>query len=328
MMTTRQRFHETMRYGQPDRVPWLEEGLRDDVLKQWFHQGFSREADLGEMFRYDRRERIELDLEPAAESNGFVLKRHDLPALRRDLDPNNPQRFPTDWVPRVKRWHARDHLLELPIHRGLFLTLGAHDWASLEQVLYLLAEDPTLVREVMDIHAVFAARLAERVLGEVEVDFASFSEPIGGNSGPLVSPTVYRQIVLDSYRPVLDALQQNGVDTIVFITYANARLLLDDVLTAGFNCLWAMETETEAMDYLVLRRRYGKSLRLIGGIDLDCLTRDEAAIEHEVMTRVPPLLTEGGYVPLADGRVRSNMPFHNYVYYRRLLQRVTATHHR
>ncbi len=107
------------------------------------------------------------------------------------------------------------------------------------------------------------------------------------------------------------------------MTYANARPLLDDVLAAGFNCLWAMETETQAMDYAALRRQYGRSLRLVGGIDLDCLLLDEAAIEREIMSKTPRLLADGGYIPVADGRVRANMPYRNYAYYRHVLERVT-----
>ena len=38
-MNSRQRFQQTMRYGAPDRVPYFEEGLRDDVLERWHKQG-------------------------------------------------------------------------------------------------------------------------------------------------------------------------------------------------------------------------------------------------------------------------------------------------
>ena len=57
------------------------------------------------------------------------------------------------------------------------------------------------------------------------------------------------------------------------------------------------------MDYRSLRQQFGRSLRLIGGIDLDCLRQDEAAIEREIKTKVPPLLADGGYIPVADARV-------------------------
>jgi hypothetical protein len=46
---------------------------------------------------------------------------------------------------------------------------------------------------------------------------------------------------------------------------------------------------------------------------------------REVENKVPPLLAQGGYVPLADGRVRKNIPFEKYTYYRQLLEKVTKS---
>jgi uroporphyrinogen decarboxylase len=95
------------------------------------------------------------------------------------------------------------------------------------------------------------------------------------------------------------------------------------MLKFGMNCLWACETNAEAMDYRSLRKEFGRDLRLIGGIDLDVLREGKDAIRREVEEKVPPLLEQGGYVPLADGRVRVDIPFENYVYYRELLEKVT-----
>jgi uroporphyrinogen decarboxylase len=106
------------------------------------------------------------------------------------------------------------------------------------------------------------------------------------------------------------------------VTYANARLLIPSILKWGFNCLWACEVNIEAMDYLDIRREFGRDLRLIGGIDLDALRGDKESIRREVEDKVPHLVADGGYVPLADGRVRSDVSFDNYVYYRKLLKRV------
>ncbi len=73
-----------------------------------------------------------------------------------------------------------------------------------------------------------------------------------------------------------------------------------------------------------MRREFGKELRLIGGIDLNVLRYGKEAIKREVEENVPSLLAEGGYVPLADGRVRDDVPFENYTYYRQLLKEVVA----
>ncbi len=107
-------------------------------------------------------------------------------------------------------------------------------------------------------------------------------------------------------------------------TFANARALIPSFLKAGFTCLWACEVDVAAMDYRELRAEFGRDLRLMGGIDTDALRRGRAAIRREVMEKVPPLLADGGYVPLADGRVREDVPYEHYAYYRRLLADVVG----
>jgi hypothetical protein len=61
-------------------------------------------------------------------------------------------------------------------------------------------------------------------------------------------------------------------------------------------------------------------LRLIGGIDIDILHYHKEDIRRELEEKVLPLLSEGGFLPLADGRVREDMSFENYIYYRSLLE--------
>ena len=322
-MNSRERFLETMRYGKPDRVPYFEEGIRREVLRSWRKQGLPKNADLSQMFPSDHREVIEVDLEPRPKFSKWPTSRSDLKELFRRLIPYGRGRLPRGWAKRVRGWKNRDHVLMLRIHRGFFLSMGVYDWSRFSELMDLLVDDPDFVREAMAIQGEFAAGLAERVLKDVAVDAVLFSEPIGGNYGPLISPRMYEDMVLKSYEPVLKVLHGYGVENIVFVTYANARVLVPCILKWGFNCLWACEVNVEAMDYRDLRREFGRDLRLIGGIDLDTLRRDKEAIRREVEEKVPPLVAEGGYVPLADGRVRSDVPLENYVYYRKLLEQVT-----
>jgi hypothetical protein len=135
---------------------------------------------------------------------------------------------------------------------------------------------------------------------------------------------MYEDLVLPSYRPALQVLRRYEVETIILRTYANARLLVPSFVKAGFNCLWANERDCEVMDYRALRQEFGRDLRLIGGIDLDALRLDKAAIRGEMERVIPPLLADGGYIPLADGRVRDNIPYDNYVYYRSLLEEMVG----
>jgi uroporphyrinogen decarboxylase len=322
-MTSRERFLRTMRYGRPDRVPYLEEGLRDDVLDRWRVEGLPANADLSAMFHTDRREQIELVLEPLPRSRTLPASRRGLRTLRERLNPADPARFPKDWPARVKAWKSRKHILEMRISHGFFRTLGADTWSGFARVMYLLSDAPELVREATRIQGEFAARLADRVLQEVDLDLIIFSEPIGGNEGPLLSPRQYEEFVLSGYRPALDVVKRRGVPAICLLTYANCRALLPGIVKAGFNCLWACEVNNDAMDYRDIRREFGRDLRLIGGIDLDALSAGKDAIRREMLPKIAPLLADGGYIPLADGRVRANVSFENYACYRRLMEKLT-----
>lgn len=230
-----------MRYGNPDRVPCFQEGIRSEVLKAWRKQGLRRNADLFRMFSINHREEIAPDLEPRPRLKKWPGSRADLDLLRPRLDAEDRGRLPRGWSRKVRAWKNRNHVLMLRVHRGFFLSMGVQDWRRFAEVMDLVIDDPDLVRETMHIQGVFAARLAERVLRDVQVEAAVFSEPIGGHDRPLISPEMYEYYVLSSYEPLLDVLRRYEVETIVFLTYANARVLLPSILKWGFNCLWACE---------------------------------------------------------------------------------------
>ena len=321
-MDSRDRFLETMRFGKPDRVPYFQEGLRPDVLTTWGRQGLRSADELSNLFPIDGREEEEIDGYPHPRFLRWPRSAAGLNGFRRRLKPGD-NRLPSGWRKKVPAWRNRQDTLMLEVHQGFFLTMGVNDWKQFNWVIESLIDRPELILEFMRIKAEMVEVLMERFLSEVQIDAAIFSEPIGGNNGALISPRMYEKFVLSSYTPLLGVLKRHGVDNIILRTYANARVLIPSMLKYGINCLWACETNAEAMDYRSLRQEFGKELRLIGGIDLDVLREGKEAIRREVELKVPPLLEQGGYVPLADGRVREDIPFENYVYYRELLEKVT-----
>jgi hypothetical protein len=318
-MNSRQRFLESLAFGQLDRVPLFEEGIRDEVITAWRNEGMPAGAQFSSVFPADKREELALDVEPRPDLIHWSNRGSVLEILGQRLDPDDPDRLPADWAERVEAWKKRDHVLMLRVNWGFFQTLGVEGWSRFEEVIYLVKDDPRLVREIMLLQGVFTARLLQRVLADVEVDAAVFSEPISGNHGPLISPQMFEELVLVGYEPILAMLRQCGVRNLIMRTYANSRLLLPAIVKAGFNCLWACESPPGSMDYQQIRQEYGRDLRLIGGVDGDVLLGDKETLCRQISEFLPPLLADGGFIPLADGRVRSNVPYENYVAYRQLL---------
>jgi hypothetical protein len=323
-MNGRERFRKLLNFDTVDRPPLFEDGIREEVLKHWYAQGLSKQDKLERLFTFDRRDEIEPDLEPLPGLTHWPKSMKGLDKLSARLDPDDSKRLPEGWENKLVEWKTRDYPLILRVHRGYFLSMGVHGWHRFTDAIQLLVDNPYLVESWMNIYSEFTCRLVERILQAVQVDAALFSEPIGGNHGPLISPTMYESLVLKSYQSILNLLKSYGVRTIIYRTYANTRGLIPSVVKAGFNCLWACECNPQAMDYREIRQEFGHDLSLIGGIDSDSLRQTKEDIYRAVMEVVPPLLESGGFIPLADGRVREDVSFVNYSYYRKLLELTTG----
>ncbi len=235
-------------------------------------------------------EELEPDLDPLPTIENWPASLSQLNGFQKALEPLDESRLPKDLAAHVKAGATREYTLFLRVHRGFFLSMGVRGWNRFAEVVEALVLNPQFVHKSMSIQCEFAAKLAERVLQTVEVDAVVFNEPIGGNDKPLISPKMYEEFVLKSYEPILAVIRQFGVKTIIFRTYANARLLIPSILKWGFNCLWACEVNAEAMDYSDLRKEFGRDLRLIGGIDLDALRIGKDSIKREIEDEEVPAL--------------------------------------
>jgi len=319
-MNVRQSFLDTMIARKPICPPLFDEGIRDGVLEIWHQQGMPEDRELSDLFKYDRREEISLDLLPDDDFYDLINKPNTLELFRRRFDEQVQDRMPDDWQNMAPAWNSRNHTLMLMVHWGFLEAIGIEDGRTFAKSIYLMADKPDLIKEIMMITGQAAAGMLARLLEKTSIDAAIFSEPIGGNHGALISPETYKEFALPGYQPILDALKENKVETIIWRTYANTRNLLAPAVEAGMNCLWACETNPNAMDYLDIREQFGANLRLIGGIDLDVLRLGSNGIKKELDRVLPPLLDQGGYIPLADGRVREDIPYQNYQSYRNLLE--------
>jgi uroporphyrinogen decarboxylase len=321
VMDNRQRFYETLHFGKPDRIPYFEEGIRQETIDAWRTQGLLPDADPATQFPSDERVEIRLELYPNPEFKRWPTRAKDLKRLRKRLNPSDPSRLPDNWVPEEIQRSKKVRMIRP--HEGFFLSMGVRDGETFTRLMYQVYDQPEFVREWMQIVGDFAAALAEKCLEQVEFDAMIFSEPIGDNNGALISPRLYEELVLPTYEPLLALARRYGVKTIICRTYASMKALIPSLMKWGIDCLWACEVEQGVMNYPALRREFGNDLKLIGGIDLDALRAGKEAIRQAV-DEIAPLVRQGGYIPLADGRVRPDVAYENYVYYRKLLKELTT----
>jgi hypothetical protein len=317
-MNSRLTFKEILRFGIPDRIPFLDEGLRDEVFQVWnaSPRKFRKKHNI------DVHKFLMPVIDPLPETNKWPSNQSELHSFKKYLNPDDPLRFGDEWRNDFIECEKNDIIRILRVHRGFFISMGVGDWQRFDDVINLLLEDTKLVQEFMQMYGEFVSEVLELALNKMDVDAVYFSEPIGGKDATLISPQMYHDIILKSYAPALHVLKKHNIDIIIFLSYSNIRHLIPMLLEAGFNCLWACETDSPDMDYREIRKEFGTDLSLISGINLDILKQNEVEMKQNLRKLILPVIADGGYIPLINARIRKNISYQKYVNYRRILSSI------
>jgi len=349
-MNDRERFHATMKYQSVDRpifmMPWLGfpgtverwrgEGMPEDGLGAWPtdvwqwhgawffpHPPFEREI-IEEDARhvlYINHEGIlmrEMKDNPMSTMPQFVRFPVETVAdfrvfARNRLVPDVAPRVGGDWVAKLKALRAQPGVLFVIADRwgGFFGPL--RNLMGVENLCMAFYTDPALVEEMMDTIADYTIAMIGQVLDHIEIDCFGLWEDMAYNTGPLIGPEMVRKYMLPRYRRVVEYVKGRGVPWVCLDSDGQIDSLIPVFMDAGIDLLYPFEVAA-GMDVVEVRRKYGKSLRMYGGLDKRPLTQGPEAIDREI-ARVMPLIEEGGYVPNIDHSLPPDISYDNFCYY-------------
>ncbi|MFQ6043664.1 MAG: uroporphyrinogen decarboxylase family protein, partial [Candidatus Poribacteria bacterium] len=155
-----------------------------------------------------------------------------------------------------------------------------------ENLSFAFYDQPKLLHEAMDFLADFFVDVTQRAVSELDIDYFNFFEDMACKSGPLISPQHFKEFMLPRYKRVIDFLHRHGIEIIWVDSDGNTEPLLLLFIEAGVTCHWPLE-QAAGMDPIKIRKKYGLSLALSGGIDKRELAKDKKAIEKEVERILP-----------------------------------------
>lgn len=93
-----------------------------------------------------------------------------------------------------------------------------------------------------------------------------FYDDMGANRGPMFSPRTFERIFLPCYRWMCAQYRRAGVKHILLHCDGNIASILDMLVDAGIQGFHPVEPKA-GMDVVALRKKYGKSLAMLGGLD-------------------------------------------------------------
>ena len=251
-----------------------------------------------------------------------IKNREDWEKLKEEqLDPDNPLRYPEEsqWNEMKAAWKNSDYTIT--IDGGSFYgyprnRIGVHN------ISLLLYDDPNLIHEMMAYLADFFIKVLSKALNEVEIDFALFWEDMCYKSGPLISPTMFKEFMLPNYKKVTSFLVENGVELSWVDCDGDIEALIPLWIEGGVRGFYPLEVAS-GMDAGKLRQQYGQEILMWGNVDKRALARGKEAIDAEI-ERLAPVVELGGFIPLVDHGVPEDISYENYLYYLELRKKIST----
>jgi len=232
---------------------------------------------------------------------------------RERMQPDLAARIGADWRQQLARHRDRDHLLVVLADRwgGFFGSL--RNLVGVEKLCMLFYDDPAWLEEMMEADADFLIAMLSQILEVTSIDVFGFWEDMAYKAGPLISPAQARKFMLPRYRKVIDFARSRGVKYFCLDSDGKVDLLVPVWLDAGIDILYPFEVQA-GMDVRAMRKKYGRNLRMWGGMDKRALVAGEREIDAEI-DKHRPLIEDGGFVPMLDHSAPPDVPYRNYCYF-------------
>ncbi len=213
---------------------------------------------------------------------------------------------------------------ERPIALNLGSVLGSiRDMVSVVGMSYLLYdEDEDLFADIVDTYAEMQYQCAKAVLETgAKFDFAHYWEDICFKNGPLLSPEKFDELCAKHYKKRNDLCHQYGIDVISLDCDGVTDKLLPTWFNNGVNTMFPIEIGVWGDQFEPARKKYGKGMLGVGGMDKTALRKDKAAVDAEI-ERLKRLASMGGFIPCPDHRLMPGTKFELVQYYAEEIKKI------
>ena len=209
----------------------------------------------------------------------------------------------------------------LALHCGSLLG-NIRNLVGMENLCYLEVDDPDLLTEMIDTVGDLCYRCARHALETgARFDFGHFWEDICFKNGPLVRPQMFAEKVGPHYRRIANLLHDHGVDIVSVDCDGMIDALLPTWLDNGVNTMFPIEVGTWNASIEPWRRKHGRRVLGVGGMNKTVFARDRRAVEAEV-DRLAALVKLGGYIPCPDHRIAPDAKWENIRFYTERLRTI------
>ncbi|OGS17538.1 MAG: hypothetical protein A3J83_03090, partial [Elusimicrobia bacterium RIFOXYA2_FULL_40_6] len=287
-----ERVKESLFCRQPDRVPqfegWVDQEVKDVFMGKKV-SGLKSEVEFWEKAGYDF---INLHINIArpideaykTRTSSDVGSSYGETAQRQWASEHDGVLSTREKMNAIKWPTLKDYKLEqfeevkkyLP--KGMKIIGGTsgffeHTWQMMgfETFSFALVDDPSFVEEIIGRFSELSISVMKEVVKHEEVQALWYCDDVAFCSGLMFSKNLLMKYLIPHIRKIKEIAQTRNLP-LLYHSDGNLVTILDELVDAGLNGLHPVEPK--AMDIGELKKRYGKNLCFLGGVDLNyTLTR-------------------------------------------------------
>ncbi len=182
----------------------------------------------------------------------------------------------------------------------------------------LLAGEPAKAHDFLDRLVEMHLANLEKFLGAIGkyIDVILFSDDLGMQTGPQISPAMYREFFKPRHRIMWERAKQLAEVKVKLHCCGGVRELFPDLIEAGLDAINPVQISCRGMDARELKAEFGRDIVLWGG---GCDTQDilpnatPEAVKRHVRRQVEILGPGGGFVFQQVHNIQANVPPENIV---------------
>jgi len=279
-MNSRERVLTTFKFKEPDRVPlfeaWIEKVIMDELAggnpyKSYEILGLDCMPIAIKHPKSTNAWRTGTDewgrvFKKGMYIDGKVKKLDDIEQYTPSLDYAKAW-FPEDIVKKSRKIYGETHALYYATHDvclGLsYMSMG------LKNFFVAIRRYPELVKALIERSTEWTIEMI-RIANSSEVDFIMIGDDVAFTAGPMMSPKLFRELVLPSYKRVVLASE------VPLIWHSDGAIepLLPMIIEAGFTGIHSLEPNAH-VNLADIKSKYGNDLILAGNLDVTNILTQE-----------------------------------------------------
>jgi uroporphyrinogen decarboxylase len=184
----------------------------------------------------------------------------------------------------------------------------------------MMVDDEPLLDEIIATVGDLCFRCTEYALSQgAHFDYGHFWEDICFKNGPLIAPEMFSRKIGPHYRRITDLQHEHGIHVVSVDCDGWIDALIPTWLENGVNTMFPIEVGTWKASIAPWRKKFGKQILGVGGMNKHFFARDTQAVEQEIQ-RLKSLVKLGGYIPCPDHRIADDALWDNVTYYCRRMR--------